>query len=504
MKESQVRHSFQKTPTRRRWNVLPPWWNARPRWQRLLAVCCFVPGAAMATGATLYYLDMHRQDQRSLPTQIFPTPQTDQRYLVVAPHCDDETLALGGLMADARDNNIPVSVAFLTNGDGFRVAASKALEVVNPTPADFVRFGELRQGEATKAMEKLGISRDRLAFLGYPDRGMQSLWEKYWDAKSNYVSAFTHAHQNPYKTAYHPQASYSGQSVVQDIVTLIKQEKPTDIFVTHPADDHPDHSAAPNFVQAALETLQKEKDPLVTHIRLHYYIVHRGDWPLPQGHIPDQLLLPPMGMQQKDTQWSTYPLSSNAIKKKTDALQHYASQTHITGRFLWSFIRKNEIIGAINTPTLQDINHSVRLQDATGDNWVRYSNPSADITGILVKAEPNGLRVRITTKQAVSPLFRYQISVHRPLALSGPPASPISPTVSHALSASNNQTLNAPYLETNITWKELGMQNNSASNNSSSADTETLWIGAETRWATNNFIDRTGYRPVIIPASLKN
>jgi hypothetical protein len=139
-----VRHFSQKKP------LVPlaqckERWRRCPRWQRLFMTCLFLPSAATATVAAVFYIDMHRQDEKSLPTQVFPAPQIGQRYLFVAPHCDDETLAVGGVIAEARQSNIPVSVAFLTNGDGFRVAASDSLHEVNPTPADFVRFGELRQ-----------------------------------------------------------------------------------------------------------------------------------------------------------------------------------------------------------------------------------------------------------------------------------------------------------------------------------------------------------------------
>ena len=43
--------------------------------------------------------------------------------LIIAPHCDDELLACGGIIQHVMENNLEVRVIFLTNGDGFRWAA---------------------------------------------------------------------------------------------------------------------------------------------------------------------------------------------------------------------------------------------------------------------------------------------------------------------------------------------------------------------------------------------
>ena len=487
-------------------------WNNCPRWQRFLATLLFVPSATMATGATLYYLDMHRQNENALPKTLFPAPQKRQKYLVFSPHCDDETLALGGFIADATQKGTPTSVAFLTNGDGFRVSASEALHTVSPTPADFIRFGEMRQKEATGALGELGVTPNHIFFLGYPDRGLQSLWEKYWGEEDTntgyshntnvcYTSAFTQVRFNPYKNTYHAKAPYTGKSVVQDIASLIAQEKPTDIFVTHPYDDHPDHSAAPSFVQAAIEKLREEKNPLASQIHLHYYIVHRGDWPLPQGYTPNYYLLPPTGLQESqnaqknspielgNTQWSNYTPSAKALEAKARSLKHYASQTRVSNRFLWSFIKKNEIIGHIKVVPNQT---TVHWQDAVGDNWVRYSNPACDLTGLYVQQEQAGLRIRLTTHQAVSPLFRYQIQVHRAIEAKTEteeisPSKPI--TLFHSLSPATGSS-NAAFLETTFSWKELGLDKTTTPS--------TLWVGAETHWTKDMLVDRMGYQSIVI------
>src|SRR5512136_1478514 len=42
-----------------------------------------------------------------------------QRLLVLAPHCDDETLGSGGLIQSALAAGIQVRVVIATNGDGY-------------------------------------------------------------------------------------------------------------------------------------------------------------------------------------------------------------------------------------------------------------------------------------------------------------------------------------------------------------------------------------------------
>src|SRR5437764_4809009 len=54
-----------------------------------------------------------------------PPPDARSRILVLAPHCDDETLGAGGYMAMAARLGARVRVVMLTNGDGFPLAASR-------------------------------------------------------------------------------------------------------------------------------------------------------------------------------------------------------------------------------------------------------------------------------------------------------------------------------------------------------------------------------------------
>ncbi len=79
-----------------------------------------------------------------------------RRSLVLAPHPDDEVLGCGGTIARKAQHGTFVSVVFLT--DGRRGGAGSP---------NHVRAA--REAEAIHAAAALGLSADRLAFLGFED-----------------------------------------------------------------------------------------------------------------------------------------------------------------------------------------------------------------------------------------------------------------------------------------------------------------------------------------------
>ena len=126
------------------------------------------------------------------------------RVLVFSPHPDDETIAVGGLLARLTRRRIPVRVVFVTNGDGFPSVLHDALDIPKPTDADFVALGQLRQREAMGAARHLGLHRRDLRFLGFPDGGLDSLWRAHWSHP--YTSPFTKEDSQPYSDAVNPDA----------------------------------------------------------------------------------------------------------------------------------------------------------------------------------------------------------------------------------------------------------------------------------------------------------
>ena len=82
------------------------------------------------------------------------------RAVVLAPHPDDESLGVGGVIASLVDLGLPVGVVFLTDG-----GASHPGSKTHPPAV----LGELRRSEARAACRALGVKDDAVAFLGLPD-----------------------------------------------------------------------------------------------------------------------------------------------------------------------------------------------------------------------------------------------------------------------------------------------------------------------------------------------
>jgi LmbE family N-acetylglucosaminyl deacetylase len=92
---------------------------------------------------------------RDLDDILAPGP-----VLVLAPHPDDESLGCGGLIAECCGRARPVHVAVLTDGTGSHPDSKMW------PPA---RLKALREQEAQSAVAALGLSPDRISFLGLPD-----------------------------------------------------------------------------------------------------------------------------------------------------------------------------------------------------------------------------------------------------------------------------------------------------------------------------------------------
>lgn len=380
-------------------------------------------GTASAT--FLYRIHAENSDRANVTLPLFPSVRRDQRLLIFSPHPDDETLGCAGLIQQARDADADVRVAFLTNGDGFRVGVERQFRKLDVQPADYVQFAAIRQQEVVKALGPLGVGRDHIMFLGYPDRGLLSLWNDHWSAADPYASPYTKASHSPYQVAYRRGAAYCGQNLLDDVKAILREAVPTDVYVTHPSDDHIDHTAASSFVTLALQELSRS-DPAFARCRLHYYLVHRGDWPAPQGKYTSDSLVPPSEMTALDTAWSRRPLSNEQVDRKSEAILAYESQTAVMKRFLVSFARQNELFGTLKTgraPTVPD--GAIRLDgrvgewaavpplllDPVNDNLLRDFQAGGDVRVVYACRDSANLYVRIDTNGPVSDRVEFRLGL---------------------------------------------------------------------------------------------
>jgi len=176
------------------------------------------------------------------PSGAFQLSEGD-RILVLAPHPDDEVLGAGGVLREAVRRGLPVRVVFLTNGDSneWSFLAYHKRPVIFPRAV--LAMGTMRQGEALAATAALGIPARDVSFLGYPDYGTLTIWRAHWSARPPGRGRLTRATAVPYPAAYRPGAPFKGEEILADLEAILREFRPTRIFVSHPADHHPDHAA---------------------------------------------------------------------------------------------------------------------------------------------------------------------------------------------------------------------------------------------------------------------
>lgn len=135
--------------------------------------------------------------------------------VVMAPHPDDESLGCGGTIALLRQNGVPVSVIFVSDGSMSHPSSKKY-------PTD--RLVALREKEAINALQILGVEASSVRFLRLKDGAVPMRGE--------------------------PDFAEGVDAIFKAIKTL----QPAALFVPWRRDPHKDHRATAAMVQAALES----------------------------------------------------------------------------------------------------------------------------------------------------------------------------------------------------------------------------------------------------------
>lgn len=266
-----------------------------------------------------------------------PSFAPSERITVVSPHLDDETLGVGGLIATARSQGIPVSIIFMSNGDDFPIAASYEFKTGYATPQQLIEFGTVRQQEAIAAAAKLGIAENQLYFLGLPDRGLDKLFSPAYQS-TPYRSLGTLQTASPYARSYIPRLPYTGNAASEALLQAIQETNPTLVLTTTPLDKHKDHAATGEIVTNLLSTQEHAPD-------LRYFLIHYSQYPRPKGSKSESPLLPPPRLA-RSLNWQVFPLDASAKQAKTDATNEYRSQLRVpsVGSLLRGMIRSNELL----------------------------------------------------------------------------------------------------------------------------------------------------------------
>jgi LmbE family N-acetylglucosaminyl deacetylase len=232
--------------------------------------------------------------------------------VIFAPHPDDEVIGCAGVIQHAIAKGMSVRVVFTTNGDGYSLAAVNLLgkPEAELTREDFARLGATRKEEAIAAAAVMRLDASRLLFLGYPDGLMAKV-----------------------------PAPYNRSAAQADFSKVLRDSRPSQVFVTDRADEHPDHRITYQLVREAV-TASGYSGELST------YIVHSGgvEWP---GRGPL--------FEKEAVGGRTYPagvgwpppirisLTAEQQEVKVAAMKAHASQWVIDHDYLSRFAKSEEI-----------------------------------------------------------------------------------------------------------------------------------------------------------------
>ncbi|HEY5494830.1 MAG TPA: PIG-L family deacetylase [Candidatus Anoxymicrobiaceae bacterium] len=326
----------------------------------------------LSTVLVLEGLDLLRRPVgRGRSGKVLIATAMGDRLLIIAPHPDDEGLAAGGLIEQAEAEGRKVEVVIMTSGDGNRGAARACSRKDSPTPADFRAMGRTRVRESREATKHLGLPARDLLFLAYPDGSLNSLWDHNWDYDKLHLG-LNGARHAPYGFAYQKRAPYCGENLVRNLESVIKSFGPDSILFPDAEDDHHDHWAANAFVQYALTQ---------TGYRTHEvtYLVHRRDFPEPRGFAPDASMIPPPALEESSTGWQFAPLSQREERVKGEALKKYTVPMLVSGPFIESFIRKDELTRTVLPGRVWTIGKAKPDLAAEPMPYVVNSDPPSDV-----------------------------------------------------------------------------------------------------------------------------
>ncbi len=336
---------------------------------------------------------------------LLPIIKNSDRILVLAPHPDDEVLGTAGVIQQARAAGAPVKIVYLTNGDHDQIVFKIDMRRIVLPPESYIKMGEKRRQESIRATAILGLKRDDLYFLGYPDSGLMEIWKSHWNDAPVFLNRLTGARKVPYADNFSFGAPYKGENILEDLRKILKEYRPTKVFVTAPVDTNVDHEAAFCFLTAASLSLA----PGIPEPKVFLYLVHQGNWPRPYYFHPGLPLLPPENLVRSDFRWYRLPMNEEEVYRKyQDILQFKTSMLRVR-YYLWTaFARRNELFATLPTLELKktgtdssaDWESAVKLYGRGISEMEEQPELQVDLSSVsYIKTTGGKLLVRVTLKK---------------------------------------------------------------------------------------------------------
>ncbi len=301
------------------------------------------------------------------------------RVIVFVPHPDDEAIATSGLIQRVLARGGKVRAVFFTNGDGYYQAVRMNAKGGRVSAKDFVEYGEHRQQEAIMAGCELGLQPDDLVFLGFPDSGIDDLWESNWSNLKPFVSPYT-LFDRPHRKGMHRWIKYSGVELGHEIEGILTEFAPDWVVLPDPRDHHPDHAVAGVFVLDALRSIYQQGEDPFTASRVLTYLVHFKDFPQ-SGQWAQVIAASGIagnnisGGTLAHTTWVDLPLTREELEGKRRALLAHASQLQMLQGFFKNFLIPGEMFGCLNIMQVIAVpqeyaahcKHSIAIEDYEPD-----------------------------------------------------------------------------------------------------------------------------------------
>lgn len=213
----------------------------RKKKKRAVLIVLMALVLAVLAVVCVYETELNKLDSNdSVDNSFYDSQFKNKKVMVIVPHEDDDLLISGQVLPPMYKNGADVRVVFATNGDK-RVSAYT------------------RQSEACNALEKLGIPREKVIFLGYPDGTQLYVGKKAF----SFSSGWDHTYAGKGFKDYHfdrfgTHAKYTAENMVDDIESVVLEYRP-DYILAIDFDTHTDHRGVSISFEKAMERILKKE-----------------------------------------------------------------------------------------------------------------------------------------------------------------------------------------------------------------------------------------------------
>lgn len=213
----------------------------RKKKKRAVLIVLMALVLAVLAVVCVYETELNKLDSNDgVDNSFYDSQFKNKKVMVIVPNEDDDLLISGQVLPSMYKNGADVRVVFATNGDK-RVSAYT------------------RQSEACNALEKLGIPREKVIFLGYPDGTQLYVGKKAF----SFSSGWDHTYAGKGFKDYHfdrfgTHAKYTAENMVDDIESVVLEYRP-DYILAIDFDTHTDHRGVSISFEKAMERILKKE-----------------------------------------------------------------------------------------------------------------------------------------------------------------------------------------------------------------------------------------------------